>query len=168
MNDLIKLIEQWGHDRNIINGSTPAKQAMKLFSEFGELSDNVGDSKDIMDDVGDVFVVLTIITAQLNRSIADVEIPPYTCTDVEKAVFLLGRNLCDYVARAYTGSYSHHIIECLGYLQFIAMSYGHSLEECVQVAYNDIKDRKGILYNGVFIKESNPAYADAVKSVKGS
>lgn len=28
-----------------------------------------------------------------------------------------------------------------------------SLTECLQVAYNDIKDRKGIMCEGVFIKE---------------
>lgn len=30
-----------------------------------------------------------------------------------------------------------------------------SLTECLQVAYNDIKDRKGIMCEGVFIKEGD-------------
>ena len=42
MNELIQKIEQWATDRNIIKGSKPIDQAMKLFSEFGELADNVG------------------------------------------------------------------------------------------------------------------------------
>ena len=30
-----------------------------------------------------------------------------------------------------------------------------SLEECMQVAYDDIKDRKGTMIDGVFVKESD-------------
>ena len=32
---------------------------------------------------------------------------------------------------------------------------GLSMEECLQVAYDDIKDRKGKMINGVFVKESD-------------
>jgi len=67
MNELIQKIEQWANDRNIIKGSKPIDQAMKLFSEFGELADNVGKGRDCRDDIGDVFVVLTIIGKQLEH-----------------------------------------------------------------------------------------------------
>jgi hypothetical protein len=30
-----------------------------------------------------------------------------------------------------------------------------SLEECLEVAYNDIKDRKGKMVDGVFVKEGD-------------
>ena len=52
MNELIAKIEQWAEDRNIIKGSKPIDQAMKLFSEFGELADNVGKGRDCRDDIG--------------------------------------------------------------------------------------------------------------------
>jgi hypothetical protein len=29
------------------------------------------------------------------------------------------------------------------------------MEECLEVAYNDIKDRKGKMIDGVFVKESD-------------
>ena len=32
---------------------------------------------------------------------------------------------------------------------------GLSIEECLQVAYDDIKDRKGKMIDGVFVKESD-------------
>ena len=35
----------------------------------------------------------------------------------------------------------------------IAVRNGISLEHCLEVAYNDIKDRKGTMVDGVFIKE---------------
>lgn len=40
-------------------------------------------------------------------------------------------------------------------LTHIARLSGTSLTECVRVAYNDIKDRKGEWKNGMFIKETD-------------
>lgn len=33
-----------------------------------------------------------------------------------------------------------------------------SLEECLESAYNQIKDRKGVMFNGVFVKETDENY----------
>jgi len=44
--------------------------------------------------------------------------------------------------------------DCAVVLIIIAEIYGVSFEECLQFAYNEIKDRKGYLNeNGVFIKD---------------
>ena len=49
--------------------------------------------------------------------------------------------------------------DCLVLLTNIAGMLGSSLEECGNIAYNDIKDRKGFLNtNGTFIKESDKNY----------
>jgi hypothetical protein len=37
----------------------------------------------------------------------------------------------------------------------IAERNGHSLQECMETAWDDIKDRKGRMINGTFIKESD-------------
>lgn len=37
----------------------------------------------------------------------------------------------------------------------IMVRNGHSMEECLAVAYDDIKDRKGRMIDGVFVKESD-------------
>ena len=50
----------------------------------------------------------------------------------------------------------------------ISKILGYTLEECVQIAYNDIKDRKGIMSNGVFIKESDPAYSSIIASIESN
>lgn len=34
-----------------------------------------------------------------------------------------------------------------------------TLRLCLEAAYNQIKDRKGVIHNGVFIKESDPLYS---------
>ena len=46
--------------------------------------------------------------------------------------------------------------DCLVVLNNLALMNDTTLEECLQVAYDDIKDRKGYLNeSGVFIKESD-------------
>lgn len=37
-----------------------------------------------------------------------------------------------------------------------------TLKLCLERAYNQIKDRKGVIHNGVFIKESDPLYATII------
>ena len=97
LGELVALIQNWAWDRNLIDGSTHNAQMLKLMEEVGELAGGVcKDKADVIkDSIGDVFVVLTIIAAQM----------------------------------------------------------GWSIEECVQAAYAEIKDRKGRMIQGVFVKE---------------
>lgn len=165
MQELIKAIEQWAEDRNIIKGSKPIDQAMKLFSEFGELADNVGKGRDCCDDVGDVFVVLTIMCKQLNKPIrvTGVEYLVATLqsgnTRPKSMVANLAVLLSSFVSSAEDGE-SRDVGPILASLINLSHYYSIcSFEECVQIAYNDIKDRNGLMHNGVFIKESDPVYA---------
>lgn len=92
-------IRQWAQDRNLVEGSTPASQMLKLTEELGELANAINKNKkaELVDSVGDVVVVLTII----------------------------------------------------------AQMYGFKIEDCVDHAYDEIKDRKGRMINGTFVKESD-------------
>lgn len=40
-------------------------------------------------------------------------------------------------------------------LTILSMQLGTSIEECTTIAYNEIKDRRGKLIDGVFVKESD-------------
>ena len=93
--ELVKLIEQWHEDRNLIAGSTDKDQVLKLIQELGELSDSVCKEKDMRDDIGDMLVVMINIMKRNNITI----------------------------------------------------------EECLQKAYDDIKNRKGRMVDGIFVKE---------------
>lgn len=97
MEYLIGLIEDWHHQRNLVEGSTDKDQYMKLIQEAGELSDSICKGKDIRDDIGDMMVVLINIMVRNDLS----------------------------------------------------------LEECLKVAYDDIKGRTGRMVDGVFVKESD-------------
>ncbi|QHJ79226.1 MAG: hypothetical protein [Caudoviricetes sp.] len=162
MEQLIKLIEQWAEDRNIINGSKPIDQAMKLFSEFGELADNVGKGSDCRDDIGDVFVVLTIMSAQLNIDIEDaLNFNGIAVGSLKHAVVGLGGCLSYFVEEMDTVS----LICSLEMLDAVCNESKNILEECVQLAYNDIKDRTGVMYNGVFIKSTDDKYPEIMREL---
>lgn len=165
MNELIAKIEQWAEDRNIIKGSKPIDQAMKLFSEFGELADNVGKGRDCKDDIGDVFVVLTIMAKQEGLRIdLALTFSGISVGSLKHGVAGLGFCLSEFINSPKQGA----LIDCIECLDAVCYEAGVKLEECVQIAYNDIKDRKGLMHNGVFIKESDPAYALVVAAIESN
>lgn len=90
-------VERWARDRNLINGSNPKDQMLKLVEELGELSNAIqkNNMDEAQDAIGDMSVVLCIMAAQLG--------------------------LC--------------------------------YPECLEAAWEQIKDRKGRLEGGVFVKE---------------
>uniref|UniRef100_A0AAU8KU32 MazG-like pyrophosphatase n=2 Tax=unclassified bacterial viruses TaxID=12333 RepID=A0AAU8KU32_9VIRU len=170
MEQLIKQIEQWASDRNIIKGSKPIDQAMKLFSEFGELADNVGKGRDCRDDIGDCGVVLIIMCAQVGFDFND-------CMDVDfcegistkQKIIELMSSLsafaynCDQHKDVRSG-----LFESVSALKLVCNDLGYKFDECLQIAYDDIKHRKGIMVNGVFIKESDPVYAQVISEIEGN
>jgi NTP pyrophosphatase (non-canonical NTP hydrolase) len=64
------LIRQWAKDRGLDKGD-PSKQLVKLMEEVGELASGIAKNKRevIIDSVGDIYVVLTILSQQLGLDI---------------------------------------------------------------------------------------------------
>lgn len=69
--------------------------------------------------------------------------------------------LCDNLAKG--KDVRDDIGDCMVVLVMIAALEGKGITECLAVAYGDIKDRKGLMYEGVFVKESDPRYAELVE-----
>jgi len=97
MMELESQIVHWHYARNLIEGSTDKQQFKKLVEEVAELSASIKQGNSVIDDIGDIIVVLTNIAE---------------------------RNAL-------------------------------SLSDCMEHAYNDIKDRKGKMIDGIFVKESD-------------
>lgn len=93
-----ELIQKWAKDRGLDN-QDPKAQMVKLMEEVGELATgiNKGNVSQMIDSIGDTYVVLTILSMQL----------------------------------------------------------GLDIESCIETAYNEIKDRKGKVIDGVFVKEED-------------
>ena len=98
LTQLTARIQGWAVDRNL-HTADPVKQALKFFEEAGELCQGMvkGNEEQIKDSIGDIYVVMVILSMQL----------------------------------------------------------GLEIEDCVYHAYGEIKDRKGKMVDGIFIKESD-------------
>lgn len=96
--EIIELIKKWAEERNL-DKADPKAQMAKVMEELGELANgiNKGRKEQIIDSIGDIYVVLVILCMQL------------------------GLDINDYI----------------------------------KVAYNEIKDRKGKMVNGTFVKEED-------------
>lgn len=91
-------IRLWAAARNLIEGSSPDRQMVKLIEEVNELDMAIlqDNREEFIDAIGDCAVVLTIMAAQK----------------------------------------------------------GLNVEDCIAAAYDQIKDRKGMMVDGVFVKEA--------------
>lgn len=72
MQDLTELIRQWATDRNL-NTADPNKQILKLGEEFGELCQGMAknNASQVYDSIGDMFVVMVILSMQLGVSVEE-------------------------------------------------------------------------------------------------
>lgn len=165
MQQLIKNIEQWAEDRNLIEGSTPKKQFIKLMEEFGELcggvaKDNLGIIKD---SIGDCFVVLTIINAQCRNESTEANanqshlLEPtghFRANSVEEALLRTAAKIGNF-ANMTTYPDDWDVNSLSNYLFLISKMVKLDFWDCVQHAYDKIKDRKGRMIDGVFVKEGD-------------
>lgn len=96
--DITELIKKWATERDLMFGK-PTAQMVKLMEEVGELANGINKDREgqIIDSIGDIYVVLVILCMQLDLDIND----------------------------------------------------------CIKAAYDEIKDRKGQMINGLFVKEED-------------
>lgn len=165
MQKLIQQIEQWAEDRNLIHGSTPQKQILKLVEEFGELCSGVAKNKPdvIKDSIGDCFVVLTIINAQCRNESTETNanqshlLEPtghFGAHSIDEALLRAAAKIGNFANK--TTPPDDWDVNCLSnYLFLVSKMANLDFWDCVQHAYDQIKDRKGKMINGVFVKEED-------------
>lgn len=72
LNELTTNIEQWAVNKGL-DEAQPEKQMLKLVEEVGELAEGLakGNLDQVIDSIGDVYVVLTILSMQKDLDIRD-------------------------------------------------------------------------------------------------
>lgn len=158
LTELEGLIIEWAKARKIIPNASAETQLMKLYSEAGEFTDGIlkRDLPEIKDAIGDMFVLLTVWN-NLKWQVERADSPIIHEIEHEKEFFhdfMLDLNeLFD--ASIHNNKYaSFRYNVMIDYLASYAIHYELTLEECVESAYNEIKDRKGtLLPSGVYVKE---------------
>jgi len=140
--ELQLLINSWANEKQLLKKENAPKQRLKLLEEIGETSQAILKNKidEIKDGIGDVFVVLVILHAQLG-----------TGYDFRKDKFLEKAEDLNTAARMYNIIYYD---DCFSFenLHYLCLELGYDLVECANLAWNEIKDRKGETVNGTFIK----------------
>ena len=166
LTQLIKNIENWADARNLIEGSTPKKQFIKLTEEFGELCSGVSKNKiDVVkDSIGDCFVVMVILAAQRKKNemrqaknVAAFTVPyGNNKVDIEdhliESLYVLHRLSHELSSYA---NISVLFMSCFVQLLEVAHHFDLDIHDCVQAAWDEIKDRKGRMIDGVFVKEGD-------------
>lgn len=157
MEELIKKVEEWSKERNL-DTADPNKQRLKLWEEFGELNAAIArdNRDDVMDAIGDICVVLIVYCTQKGYY----SIYKLFEFDIENYDFLKRLEtpaLIDYTAYEilHLRNFIQSTNDIVNRLSVIAERYDMDLEECLQSAYDEIKDRRGKMINGVFVKESD-------------
>lgn len=157
---LIKLIEQWAIDRGLDKNGTLEGQLIKTAEEVAELI--IGISKDdkelIKDSTGDVFVTL-VVGNMLNKKY-DINICINKAKEsrmwpkrkVDLIHFIIQHIKSLLVYERYMDFEISSIIECL---MDICDWYELDFTDCVETAYKEIADRKGVVIDGTFIKEDD-------------
>lgn len=156
LNQLTALIVGWAQDRNLIEGSNYRAQCIKLGEELGELAQagEMEDELEMRDAIGDLYVVATIMAVQLGGSIV---LARENCGPAlpSSTVAAFG-DVCAAVARGREADahmalgYFINILEAEAGLE---SNGAFDLTECVTGAWDTIKDRKGRMVDGVFIKD---------------
>jgi hypothetical protein len=141
-------VSRWCHDRNLVEGSSPDRQCKKLLEELTELYAGTMDRDlvEIKDGIGDCEVVLRVIETQIGL--------PYVEPNYSPVI--------GHIHGSRSRIYVHQEInEARLTLWIIAKDYGLTIGECRAHAWNEIKDRKGRMVNGIFVKEADLVMAGA-------
>lgn len=174
MTSLVKKINGWTDERNFLAEQSLAKAINKVGEEIGEISSDIARSnyEHLKDSIGDTLV--TIINAYRKAHPGMESLAPMLATiiterdqvtdkvdsDMEMlAVYATFGNLTANVSDATAG----YEIDDLGFTQLIkalgvlAHSFDLTLRGCLEVAYDEIKDRNGSVKNGVYVKDEDQA-----------
>ena len=165
LKELSKNIRTWAEDREIIPNSNLKAQYTKLVEELGELALGIRkqDKNLIVDSIGDIFVVVTIILGLERVKIEEIE---HFQNDfyneprnIDKSFLWLSDSIGDIGKIIARNNQRKLVLKCgdlIDDLNAVAIKHQTTLEQCVMASYEEIKDRKGILRpDGIFVKESD-------------
>lgn len=155
---LITNVQQWSIDRGLDKADSK-KQMLKLYEEFGELASGLakGNKEVVKDSIGDVVVVLIILAQQQGvEKISDFNIicnhlqPSDLMPQASETIGLISLRI-----KKTNDEIEEPIVRLISYLRTIAKYENLKFEDCLSQAWNEIKDRKGKLIDGVWVKEED-------------
>lgn len=139
--ELVQLIQNWACERNIITGqSTTDGRLLPTFKWPENGGDLIGQARKLQEEANEVLEAAAKITQAFNMGTGNFY--PYP----ELQEHLLDNALDELM---------DGVGDTLVVLAIICAGQGLDLRECLKYAYYQIKDRKGRMINGKFVKEEN-------------
>ena len=158
LDDLEPLVIKWADEKGIFKNGTPYKQLLKTGEEILELLHAIEDNNldEIEDAIGDIVVTL-IIYAEMKKITCKRDFKNHSFKADDSAAHRL---LADYAMLLQAEKFGQslkpiiHTHEMMMVkLHYIANKYNLNIWECLKTAYNVIKNRKGKMINGTFVKD---------------
>lgn len=148
----------WARVRGLDEGN-PRDQYLKVIEEsIYEISEGtlIQDRRMIIDAIGDTAVTLVILKAQLEKlvenKVKDDHTGFYTNQD---SLFYAISAIAGNLARSRYDRAYFWADNSLKVLRLYAKDCQFDFNKCCEVAWDEIKDRNGMLVNGIFIKEED-------------
>ena len=158
-------VKQWFIDRDLENGGQLDKQSLKLSEEFGELcAGYLKKNEQLMkDSIGDCAVVIVGLALLIKEDVNQIfkESENISKKDVLDCFNLMNANISEFQLSQNLASKEmcrHNLVRCIGYLK----NLGYDFDECFELAYQEIKDRKGRWIDGSFVKDEDYLVIDNV------
>ena len=161
MNTIDK-VKQWFIDRDLENGGRLDKQSLKLSEEFGELCAGYLKKNEELtkDSIGDCAVVIVGLALLVKEDVQEI---------FDDSIIILKEDVPDYFKdlNKYISSFQTfysweetsmskmYLSFAVDSLKTISIALGYDFEECFELAYQEIKDRKGRWIDGSFVKEED-------------
>ena len=137
--ELIPLIEDWTNEKGLLKRENAPKQYLKFLEEVGETAHEIlhenWDKAKL--EFGDIAVTVIILAKQIGQKLTFKENSHTFCLY--------------YILQCAKESYIS--TDALRILSGVCNYYNLSLTECLNLAWDKIKDRKGKTENGTFIKQ---------------
>ena len=158
----IEKVKQWFINRDLENGGRLDKQSLKLSEEFGELCAGYLKKNEQLtkDSIGDCAVVIVGLALLIKVDVQEIfeELEFAESKDVMKNLKWLNVNICNFQLRHGSRQKKYcryNLAHSIGYLKSISKSLSYDFDECFELAYQEIKDRKGRWIDGTFVKEED-------------
>lgn len=156
----LKNVKQWFIDRDLENGGRLDKQSLKLSEEFGELCAGYlkKNEKLTKDSIGDCAVVIVGLELLIKVDVQEIFKTSENNEDVMTCFSHLSRNISDFqIYQEFSAKDipKLSLVRAIRWLKSLSTALGYDFEECFELAYNEIKDRKGKWIDGTFVKEED-------------
>ena len=155
-------VKQWFIDRDLENGGRLDKQSLKLSEEFGELCAGYLKKNEQLtkDSIGDCAVVIVGLALLIKVDVQEIFKTSENNENVMTCFSHLSRNISDFqIYQEFSAKDIPRLslVRAIRWLKSLSTALGYDFEECFELAYNEIKDRKGRWIDGSFVKEEDLA-----------